>query len=80
MQLLDVTAFWFRLAGNIPLDFFSYAHMFRSLGPRTGLYDELEHMHAKPSSHSGRIVGEKEAANRKLWQNLHGTCPHKEAD
>jgi hypothetical protein len=39
------------------LIFFLYAHMFRSLEPRTGLYDELEHMHAKPSSHSGRIVG-----------------------
>jgi hypothetical protein len=39
VQFLQVTAFWFRLAANILLDFFLYAHMFRSLEPRTGLYD-----------------------------------------
>ncbi len=42
--------------------------MFRSLEPRTGLYDELEHMHAKPSSHSRRIlrVGELRTSARRL--------------
>ena len=28
MQLSHVTAFWLRLAGNIPLDLFLYVHMF----------------------------------------------------
>jgi hypothetical protein len=38
--------------------------MFGSLEPRTGLYDELAHMHAKPSSHSGRIVGYPEVGKK----------------
>ena len=40
VQLLHVTALWFRLAGNILLDLCLYVHMFRSLTARTGLYDD----------------------------------------
>src|SRR5215472_13676701 len=47
MQLSHVTAFWFRLAGNVLLDLFLYVHMFCSPVARTRLYESNPSPHCK---------------------------------